>query len=228
MRKWISISVMTVFVCMALASSVIAQEPKSIDADKALTLLKEGNARFVEMDLRHLNQTERMREETAAEGQKPFTVILACSDSRVPVEIIFDRGIGDIFVARVAGNVAMDASVIGSIEYAAQVLKTPLLVVLGHTECGAVKAGISGTPTSGGVRDIQKKIEPIATGVKTAQPELTDHALTDVVVRANAIQAKEDILSQSEGLSRMVKEGKLKAMVAVYDLRTGKVEWLGE
>ena len=228
MRHSRFVIMVAVLISIALAGSVTAQEPKSIDADKALSLLKEGNARFVEMDLRHLNQNQWIREETAAEGQKPFAVILACSDSRVPVEIIFDHGIGDIFVVRVAGNVVMDASVIGSIEYAAQTLKTPLLVVLGHNECGAVKAGISGDPTSGGVRDIQKKIEPIATGVKTAQPELTGHALPDVVVRANAIQAKEDILSQSAGLSRMVKEGKLKAMVAIYDLRPGKVEWLGE
>ena len=101
--------------------------------DEALKLLNEGNARFVEMKLQHPNETIEQRENTAANGQKPFAAILACSDSRVPVEAIFDRGIGDIFVIRVAGNIVMDDGVIGSIEYAAEHLKSPLLVIMGHT-----------------------------------------------------------------------------------------------
>jgi carbonic anhydrase len=128
-----------------------ASEASAFTADRAMELLREGNARYVNADPAHPNCGGERRSETASEGQHPFVAVLSCSDSRVPVELVFDRGIGDIFVIRVAGNIAIDRGVIGSAEYAAGHLGVPLLVVMGHTGCGAVKAAISGTPLAGDI-----------------------------------------------------------------------------
>lgn len=196
------------------------------NADEALILLKEGNARFVAMKMQYPDINAERRIDTAVKGQTPFATVLACSDSRVPVETIFDRGIGDIFVVRVAGNVATDPSVIGSIEYAAGHLDSPLLVIMGHTECGAVKAAISGPPLEGDVLAIQKTIEVVAAKVKKNYPALRGDTLTSAVVKENVLQAVADILSKSEEIKRMAKDGKLKILPAVYDLKTGVVEWL--
>lgn len=194
-------------------------------AGEALDLLKEGNARFVKMEMQHPDQSAERRTDTAVNGQKPFAVILSCSDSRVPPEIVFDRGIGDIFVVRVAGNIAMDESVIGSVEYAIEHLNVPLLVVMGHTGCGAVNAAISGAPVEGGVRDIQEKIEPVVARVRTEQPDLTGAALSNAVVKSNALQAKDDLLSRSEELREMADKGKVTIAVCVYDINSGEVAW---
>ena len=195
-------------------------------ADEALTLLKEGNARFVAMKSERPDISRERRIDTAVNGQKPFAIVLACSDSRVPVEEIFDRGIGDIFVVRVAGNIAIDPSVIGSIEYAAGHLNSPLLVIMGHADCGAVKAAISGPPLEGGVRVIQKTIEAAARKVEKDHPALNGTDLTAAVVKENVFQATDDILSKSAEIKRMAANGKLKILSAVYDIKTGIVEWL--
>ncbi len=207
-----------------LSNSTAAVE--TIRSDEALKLINEGNARFIEMKLQHPNETIDQREKTAMDGQKPFAAVLACSDSRVPVEAIFDRGIGDIFVIRVAGNIAIDSSVIGSIEYAAEHLKSPLLVIMGHTDCGAVKAAISGPALEGSIRDIQKEIEPIAVKTKKEHPDLSGPDLINAVIKNNVLQAKTDILSKSYLIKEMVAAGKLKIATAVYNIKTGKVEWI--
>jgi carbonic anhydrase len=210
--------------CIAVSGSASAVE--TIRSDEALKLLNEGNSRFIEMKLQHPNETIEQRETTAMDGQKPFATVLACSDSRVPVEAIFDRGIGDIFVVRVAGNIATDSSVIGSIEYAAEHLKSPLLVIMGHTDCGAVKAAISGPALEGSIRDIQKEIEPIAVKTKKEHPDLSGPELTNAVIKNNVFQAKTDILSKSYLIKELVAAGKLKIATAVYNIKTGKVEWV--
>ncbi len=225
MRKIITFVVM-VFSVVALLSPIMAQEQPTIKADDALSLLKEGNARFVEMKLQHPNQSIAARENTAADGQKPFAIVLACSDSRVPVELIFDRGIGDIFVIRVAGNIAVDSSVIGSVEYAAEHLHVPLLLVMGHTQCGAVEAAVTGAQVEGDIRDIQEKIESVASKVRKGHPGLRGAALSNEVVKSNALQSKKDILSKSEEIRRLVSEGKLKIAAAVYDIKSGSLEWI--
>ena len=178
------------------------------------------------MRLRHPNLSATRRETVAAEAQQPFAAVLGCSDSRVPVEEIFDRGIGDIFVIRVAGNVAMDPVVIGSAEYASGHLGTPVIVVLGHTGCGAVKAAISGPPLEGSIREVQKKIEPVVSLVKKERPELKGDALTIAVVKANALQAKQDLLASSPEITHMAAEGKIRILTAIYDMKTGAVEWI--
>ena len=204
----------------------IAANTSAQNADEALVLLKEGNARFAAMKMQHPNVSAERRVDTAMDGQNPFAAVLACSDSREPVEAIFDRGIGDIFVVRVAGNIATDPSVIGSIEYAAEHLNTPLIIVIGHTECGAVKAAVSGPPMEEDIRTIQKTIEAVVAKVKKDHPSLQGDGLAYAVVKENVLQSIEDILSKSEEIKRMVKEGKLKILPAVYDLKTGIVEWI--
>jgi len=196
------------------------------NAEEALSLLKEGNARFIAMKMQYPDINTERRTRTAQDGQKPFSIVLACSDSRVPVEAIFDRGIGDIFVVRVAGNIATDPSVIGSIEYAAEHLGSPLLVIMGHTGCGAVKAAISGPRLEGDIRIIQKTIETVAERVEKDHFELQGESLTLAVVKENVLQAKKDILSDSKEIGRMTEEGKLKIVTAVYDLNTGMVDWM--
>jgi carbonic anhydrase len=210
--------------CLVASSSISAGE--TITSDEALKLLNEGNARFVEMKLYHPDETIARREETAVNGQKPFAAVLACSYSRVPVEAIFDRGIGDIFVVRVAGNVVMDNGVIGSLEYAAEHLKSPLLVIMGHTGCGAVKAAVDDSAVEGKIRDIQKQIMPIVISTKKEHPDLSGPDLVNAVAKNNALQAKKDLLSLSHEVKEMADEGKLKIVTAIYDIKTGKVEWI--
>ena len=214
---------LTVLIIMVVFFAVNAF---ALDVDEALMSLKEGNARFVAMKMQHPNLSAGRRIDAAVDGQKPFAVILACSDSRVPVEAIFDRGIGDIFVVRVAGNIAIDPSVIGSIEYGVEHLNSPLLVIMGHTDCGAVKAAISGPPLKGDIRAIQKTIEVVAAKVEKDHPALKGDDLTFAVVKENIFQAIDDISYKSEEVTHMIKKGKLKILPAVYNLRTGVVEWL--
>jgi len=196
------------------------------EADEALKLLKDGNLCFVEMKLQHPNENAEQREKTAVGGQEPFAIVIACSDSRVPVETIFDRGIGDIFVIRIAGNITVDSSVVGSVEYAVEHLNVPLLVVLGHTECGAVKEAVSGAHAEGNIHYIQKTIESVVIKVKKLHPNLKEPKLTTAVIKANALQAKADLSFRSRKIKKAVKEERLKSISAIYDIKTGKIEWL--
>ena len=226
-QKTIVLSALAI-VCMLASGVVAAGEERPVSADEAIALLREGNARFVAMAMTHPNLNAAQREAVAAEGQKPFATVLGCSDSRVPVEEVFDRGIGDIFVIRVAGNVAMDPVVIGSAEYAVAYLGTPVIVVLGHTDCGAVKAAIAAEPLEGSVRDIQKKIEPVASRVKEEEPQLKGDGLANAVVRANVVQAQHDLVASSPQIARLVSDGTIRIVAAVYDLKTGVVEWIDQ
>ena len=214
-------SAIILIVSIFLAAGASAQS-----AEEAVRLLKEGNARFVAMKTQHPNLSSSRREAVAAQGQKPFAAVLGCSDSRVPSELIFDRGIGDIFVIRVAGNVVVGPAVIGSAEYAAEHLGVPVLVVMGHTGCGAGKAAISAAPIDGSMRDITAKMQIVVDRVKSEHPELKGVALENAVIKANVLQGKRDLLSESEELRKLTGEGKLEILTAVYDMETGAVEWL--
>ena len=189
-------------------------------------LLDEGNARFVASKMEHPEQNAARREATAMNGQKPFAIVLGCADSRVPVEMIFDRGIGDIFVTRVAGNVAAGSSVIGTLEYGAGHLHVPLIVVLGHTQCGAVGLAVAGTEVGGGARDILKKIGPAVEQVKAEHSGLQGEALMTEAAKQNVFQAEKDLLFESEEIRNLAAKGVLKIVPAIYDVKTGKVEWL--
>lgn len=195
----------------------------SLDADQALYRLMDGNARFVANKSIHLDLSAKRRAEIR-QGQKPFAVILGCSDSRVPPNYIFDTGLGDLFVIRVAGNVADDVG-IGSIEYAVEHLGAHLVVVLGHEKCGAVDATLncikSHTEAPGHIQSIVHAIEPAVKSMPNGPGDDLDDA-----VRAN-VQYVSHLLRHSKPiLEHEVESGKVKVVGAYYDLESGRVELL--
>ncbi len=192
--------------------------------DASLMLLKEGNSRFASGKPQYPHQDATRRTE-AARGQEPFATVLACSDSRDPVELIFDRGVGDIFVVRVAGNIA-GGSELATIEYGVGHLNTPLLVVMGHTKCGAVTAVAKGAELHGHLHALAEKIKPAVEKVKTGTPEADE--LVPKSIQANVWQAIEDVIKESGEVREKLAQGKLSILGAVYDLESGKVAWLGQ
>jgi carbonic anhydrase len=190
-----------------------------INADEALQRLSEGNKRYVVGKFIRPHQTSVRRAELI-EGQHPFAIILSCSDSRIPVEIVFDQGIGDLFVVRVAGNIADDVA-LGSIEYAAAHLHVPLVVVMGHGGCGAVAATTSGGELEGHLPVIAAAIRPAVDKVKTQQGDLVNNA-----ARANAVMVAEKLKASKPVLSELVRSGKLTIEAAFYDIKSGKVEFI--
>ncbi len=191
--------------------------------DGSLQKLMDGNKRFVSDKLSAKQACDIKRKELTT-GQKPFAIILTCSDSRVPPELIFDQFLGDIFVVRVAGNV-VDPIEVGSIEYAAEHLNSPLLFILGHSKCGAVKATLEakGKP-EGNIGAIIKKIQPAATAAKK-KGGTTDQIL-DTAIQENVKNVYSDIIKKSSIISHLAKEGKLKIAAGEYMLDTGKVEMI--
>jgi len=199
----------------------------SLTSDQALDLLKRGNERFVAAKPIHPNQDPFRRTMTAKEGQKPYAIVLGCADSREPVELIFDAGIGDIFVARVAGNVTYFDQA-GTIEYGADHLGANLVVVLGHTKCGAVSAVVNGDQVHGNIPALVANIVPPVTKVKTENPNVEKSALVDKAIEANTWQSIEDLFKQSPVMRELVKSKKVKVVGAIYDIHSGKVNWMGE
>ena len=222
-RRALAILLLAVFSALpALASS----DGPGVSPDQALDMLKQGNARFVSGKTKHPNQTLARLQETAAKGQKPFVTVLGCSDSREPVELLFDQGVGDVFVVRVAGNVA-DVDEVGTIEYGVGHLNTPLLLVLGHTKCGAVTAVVTGAQVGGSIPQLVDNIAPAAERAKAQGAGLAQDQLVEKAVRENVWQSMADTLKRSEEVRHLVAAGKLKVVGAVYDLGTGKIEWMG-
>lgn len=187
-----------------------------ISSASAIQKLIEGNKRFVESKLTHLNETPERRTEIA-KGQKPFAVIVSCSDSRVPPEIIFDQGLGDLFVIRSAGNLVDDIG-LGSIEYAVEHLGVGLVVVLGHERCGAVDATAKGGKAPGHINALVKGIQHAVREAKKQHGDLLDNA---VIANVKDVVAK---LKKSEPiLEEFVHEKKLEIIGARYDLDDGQV-----
>ena len=192
--------------------------------DASLMLLTEGNARFAAARLQHPHQDAEHRGTTATQGQEPFATVLACSDAREPVELIFDRGLGDLFVIRVAGNVAGESE-LASVEYGVGHLNTPLLVVLGHTRCDTVTAVLQGAEQSGHFHRLAERIQP---AVAKAKAETTDPEETLTrTIQGNVWQTIEDLIQQSSILRQRINSGQVHVRGAMYDLEHGKVTWLG-
>lgn len=187
----------------------------SLSPDTALQRLMEGNQRFVQHQPQYPDQSQARLQEVA-QAQHPFATILSCADSRVPAEIIFDQGIGDIFDVRIAGNIATP-EVIGSIEYAVALLNTPLLMVLGHERCGAVTAAVQNEPLPGDISTFVKAIKPVVAKVKYQPGNTVDNA-----VIAN-VHYQIQRLKRSPLLSERLQSGKLKIVGGRYDLDTGSV-----
>ena len=194
---------------------------------KSLLMLTDGNGRFVMNSLTRPHQTPERRAETAKDGQNPFASILSCSDSRVPLEHLFDAGIGDLFVVRIAGNIA-DAAEIGTLEYGVGHLGTSLIVVLGHTKCGAVTAAVNNSHVEGSVPAVIDHIVPAVEHARVEHPELQGDELINNAITANVWQTIADILNKSEEIRTLVLAGKLKVVGAIYDIESGVVMNLGE
>ncbi|MDP1586755.1 MAG: carbonic anhydrase [Prosthecobacter sp.] len=199
--------------------------PLMPNATQALSKLKQGNQRFANHMQKHPDQGGK-RVHQLAQGQHPIATVLACADSRVPPEIVFDQGLGDLFVVREAGHVADDAT-LGSIEYAVEHLKTPLIVVLGHESCGAVTAAVDvmdSHQSAGG--HIQRLVEDIRPAVQEAGTHGSRESRIARAVTANVRLVMGQLTRNDAALAKAVRAGAVRIVGAVYDLNTGKITWL--
>jgi carbonic anhydrase len=198
-----------------LVSTPPAIAQNNMTPDEALKQLMAGNQRFTERKRKYHNQ-DVVRLTEVAKGQKPFAAILGCADSRVPSEIVFDQGLGDLFVCRVAGNIAI-AEEIGSLEFGTAVLGTKVIMVMGHERCGAVDATLKGKPVPGQIGSLLDAIRPSLASVKNQPGDALENAC-----KAN-IAYQVEKLKASPVLADLVTAGKLKIVGGYYDLDTGKV-----
>jgi carbonic anhydrase len=190
----------------------------TMSAARALQLLLDGNHRFITGHMEHPNQSPDRRREVA-KGQHPFAAVLSCSDSRVPPEIIFDRGLGDLFVVRVAGNVATDLT-IESLDYSVKHLGVRVVMILGHTKCGAVTAAVLGHDEEGDVGPMLKELQPPVEETKGESGDPVENA-----IRQNVLYVMQKVAAAPE-FQPMIKDGELKIIGGIYDLETGKIEML--
>ena len=206
----------------------MSEQPTSKEAFQRLV---EGNERFIEGDSNFSRQDTLDRREQLASGQAPFAVILGCSDSRVPAELVFDQGLGDLFVIRIAGNV-IAPSQIGSIEFAVERFGTPLVIVLGHTSCGAISATVEAlmNPTVQtqclNIGSIVKRIAPSVQELLNSGANLNKDQLISSACKANIRSSVNQLQHSSEFIEEMVEAGKLAIVDAEYDLETGRVNFL--
>ena len=201
----------------ASGGSVLATETATVKPEESLKQLRDGNERFVAGTPTQTTKDAKRRADVAL-GQKPFAIIVSCSDSRVGPEVVFDQGLGDIFVVRTAGHVVDDVG-LGSIEYAVEHLGVSLILVLGHERCGAVAATVSGGEAHGHVSDIIKAIKPAVAKTKEQPGDAVDNA-----VRAQVLEVVGQLQKAGPVLAERVKADKLKVAGARYDLDTGRVE----
>ena len=194
---------------------------QSLTPQKAHQFLVEGNERFV----RNLKANRNLKEQVleTSKGQYPFAVILSCIDSRVPAELVFDQGIGDIFSVRVAGNV-INKDVLGSMEYACKVAGSKIIVVMGHTKCGAVTAACKSVEL-GNITHLLNKIKPAIKILNATNADLNDNQIEEVAIH-NVEHSIERIRKESPILSEMEKNNEIEIVGASYNVETGKVEFL--
>ena len=200
-----------------------------ISASEALEQLRQGNQRFTSGSRELSNVADKERREELASGQKPFAVILGCSDSRVPAELVFDQGLGDLFVIRVAGNI-IAPSLVGSVEFAAATFDTRLVVVLGHSQCGAVGATLDELEQPSEVRSpnlhsivdrIRPAVEPLLEGDETPERSVLVHR----AVRANVRASANHLRHGSAVLEQLIRDEGLRVVGAEYSLETGIVDF---
>ncbi|MDH7913494.1 carbonic anhydrase family protein [Winogradskyella sp. SYSU M77433] len=193
--------------------------------EKALEFLKQGNVRFQSNLKANRNLLEQVND--TAEGQFPFATILSCIDSRVSAELVFDQGLGDIFSIRIAGNF-VNQDILGSMEFACKLAGTKLIVVLGHTSCGAIK-GACDHARMGNLTTLINKIEPAVYAVdepeEKAQRNSSNLEFVDAVSKKNVEMALENVRNQSVILHEMEEKGEIKIVGAMYDISTGEVEF---
>ena len=209
------------FIAFPTALSVAFDDKAGVAPDEALARLKDGNLRFIKGGRRAVNLAQERSD--LVKGQQPYAIVLSCSDSRVPPEIIFDETLGKLFVVRVAGNVA-DPVTLGSIEYAAEHLGAKLILVLGHQSCGAVKATIEGGQVPPNIEALVHHIQPAVDKVKARK--LNPGATLDAAIVENVRLQMQDALDHSDVLHEMVEKHQVRIVGAVYSLATGQVEML--
>jgi carbonic anhydrase len=190
-----------------------AQAQSALTPDAALDAMMEGNKRFISGRLTHHEQDLTILKQHTEEKQEPFAAVLSCADSRVPVELVFDQSIGHIFVTRVAGNV-ITPEIIGSLEYGAAVLGTKVILVMGHSNCGAVKATIQGKEVPGQISALFPHIQP---AVNEAGPDLASATKANAKIQATLLRESSTVISG------LVKSGSVKVVAGYYDLGTGSV-----
>ena len=200
-----------------------------ISAKDALERLGAGNRRFVSGVEPSHTLTSQIRRSEVAAGQEPFAIVLGCSDSRVPAEIVFDQGVGDLFVIRVAGNIVAPSQV-GSVEFAAERFETPLVVVLGHSRCGAVLATLEELrrpkdDQSRNLRSIVDRVRPSVEALLATELRHQPEALVEQAVRANVRASVDHLRHGSEILEQLIQKGRLHVVGAEYSLETGVVDF---
>lgn len=186
--------------------------------DNAVDKLKAGNKRYVSNKATHQNQDNKRRE-VVAKGQNPIAVVVTCSDSRVPPEILFDQGLGDLFVIRTAGNIVDDIG-LGSIEYAVEHLKVPLVVVLGHERCGAVDATVKGGEAHGHIKTLVSNIKKAVDKARTQKGDLLENS-----IKQNVDNVVEQIRNSKPILEEFASKKKIIVLGAIYDLDDGIVRF---
>jgi carbonic anhydrase len=218
--RWKTRLIVTVALIVPLlaVSAFAADNKPRLTAEEAWQRLKDGNERFA-ADRLEAKEVDLARRTELTVGQHPFAVVLACSDSRVPPEIVFNQGLGNIFVVRLAGNIS-EPFALGSIDYAVEHLHVPLIVVLGHEKCGAVTAALGADKPEG---NLGRLIGEIHIGEHLSADK--DEALANAVENNVRFQTK-SLTHCSEVISEHVEQKKLKVVAGVYDLATGKVRWL--
>jgi len=201
-----------------------AEEQKALTPDSVLQSLKEGNKRFVDNDLTARDHSAMVRD--ASKGQYPKAVVLSCVDSRVPVEDVFNKGIGDMFVVRIAGNF-VNEDILGSMEFGCKVSGAKLIVVLGHESCGAIKAAIDNVKL-GNITAMLAKIQPAVVKSQdfTGDKSSKNDAFVEYVTKKNILNTIEMIKQKSPILKKMSDDGEIKIVGAYYDLKTGEVIFL--
>ena len=208
-------------------SIMTAEEQADLSPDEIIGRLKKGNENFAANNLTTRDHSAQRR--LATIGQYPKALVLSCVDSRVPVEDVFDLGIGDIFVARVAGNIE-NADIVGSMEFASAVAGSKVIIVMGHSACGAVKHAVDATDAGAmGMASLQTLLDGIKPAIIVEEDEevsSTNTPFLNKVIANNVYKTVNDIRTQSPTMKSMEDEGKLKIVGAVYDMETGKVNFL--
>lgn len=206
-------------------ATITASDQAAMTPEGILQGLKDGNERYINNNLTPLDYKSQIK--ATATGQFPEAVILSCIDSRVPVENVFDKGVGDVFVARVAGN-TINPDILGSIEYGAAVAGSKLIVVMGHEACGAVKASIDKAQLSSNADVLLARVQPAIDAVKgyDADRSSKNSGFVDEVVNTNVHMTIDEMLVKSPVLKGMLDKGEIMVVGAYYDLDTGKVTFL--
>ena len=199
-------------------STLTKEIQDSISPNRAVEMLKEGNQRF--LDKNEQDRDLHLQVSQTSSGQFPYAVVLSCIDSRVPVELVLDQGVGDIFSARVAGNI-INEDILGSIEYACGVAGSKAILVLGHTKCGAVTAACKGVEL-GNITALLSKVKPAIANIKQRDGEVE----VEEVTKANVHQSIKEIREKSSMLADLETEGKIKIVGAVYHVEDGRVSYL--